>query len=320
MKKSLIIFAILLIIAGAAVFFIAFHSVGYDASKLSTAKAETNTYTVEEAFTKVVVDTKTADVVFKPAEDGKFSVVCVELEKMKHTVTVTDGILRISLNDTREWMDYLNFYWKELSLTVYLPVGEYQSLAVTVSTGNVTVPSDFSFKTILIHASTGDVKCYASASEELRIRASTGNIKAENLHTGKLVLRASTGNITANNVICDGNVEVNIDTGNLRLIDVTCKDLSCKGDTGNIVLVNVVGSGDFYIKTDTGDIGLDSCDAANLVLKSSTGNVTGTLRTPKTFEADSHTGRENVPNTTGEGTCEVKTSTGDIRITIVPVA
>ena len=47
MKKGLIVFAIILILAGGALFWGVFASLGYDYNKLGTAKAETNTYTAE---------------------------------------------------------------------------------------------------------------------------------------------------------------------------------------------------------------------------------------------------------------------------------
>ena len=47
-----------------------------------------------------------------------------------------------------------------------------------------------------------------------------------------------------------------------------------------------------------------------------TGDVTGTLLTEKTFSTDTSTGDVSVPNPSSGGKCEIKTSTGDITISI----
>ena len=308
MKKGWIIFAVILIIAGVAVFMGAYASVGYDISKLSTAKAETNTYTAEGEFTKIKIDTKSNDVNLVPSEDGTLSVVCTELEKVKHSVTITDG--------NREWFDYINFFWRNLTMTVYLPATQYESLVINVETGDVNVPAAFTFGTVGIAAGTGNVNCCASATGLLSISASTGNIKVESAHAAKAELLGSTGNVKANSFVCDGDMEVRTSTGDVSLTDVTCKNLNGKVSTGNIVLKNVIAAEKFTLRASTGNIKFDRCDATEIVAKTSTGNITGTLRTPKMFVAGTGTGRVSVPQTTSEHKCEATTHTGDITISI----
>ena len=316
MKKGLIVFAIILILAGGALFWGVLASVGYDYTKLSTAKAETNTYTAEGSFDKIIIDTKTTDVNFALSEDGTFSVVCTEAEKMKHTVTIENGVLRIVGEDNRKWFEHINFFLKNLTMTVYLPATEYESLLVKVSTGDVNVPAAFTFGTVGIAAGTGNVECYASATGMLSISASTGNIKVESAHAAKAELLNSTGNVKANSFVCDGDMEVRTSTGNVSLTEVTCQNLNGKASTGNIVLKNVIAAENFTLRASTGNIKFDRCDAAEIKAKTSTGNITGTLLTPKMFVAGTGTGRVSVPATVSDQKCELTASTGDIRISI----
>ena len=51
-------------------------------------------------------------------------------------------------------------------------------------------------------------------------------------------------------------------------------------------------------------------------IKTSTGDVEGTLLSEKIFSIHTSTGKVKVPNTNNGGTCEIKTSTGDIEIQI----
>lgn len=316
MKKGLIVFAIILILAGGALFWGVLASVGYDYTKLSTAKAETNTYTTEGSFDKIIIDTKTTDVNFALSEDGTFSVVCTEAEKMKHTVTIENGVLRIVGEDNRKWFEHINFFLKNLTMTVYLPATEYESLLVKVSTGDVNIPKTFTFGSIAVSDKTGNVSCYASTTERLVISTSTGNIKVENAHATTAELLASTGNVKAESFVCDDNMEARTSTGNIYLTDVTCKNLNAKTSTGNIVLKNVIAAEKFTLKASTGNIKFDRCDATEIEAKTSTGNITGTLLTPKMFVAGTGTGRVSVPATVSDQKCELTASTGDIRISI----
>ena len=69
------------------------------------------------------------------------------------------------------------------------------------------------------------------------------------------------------------------------------------------------------LKCSTGNINFDSSDASYIEAYTSVGNITGNLLTGKTFTATSDTGKVNVPSTTGNP-CILKTSTGNIKITI----
>jgi hypothetical protein len=51
-------------------------------------------------------------------------------------------------------------------------------------------------------------------------------------------------------------------------------------------------------------------------IETSTGSVKGTILTPKIFMIRSDTGKINVPETTTGGICRIRTSTGNISITI----
>ena len=71
------------------------------------------------------------------------------------------------------------------------------------------------------------------------------------------------------------------------------------------------------VKATTGDITLDKCDADELFLKATTGDVSGTLLSDKVFVAKATTGDISVPQSTTGGKCEIKVTTGDIKIKIV---
>lgn len=96
-KLGLIVAASLVLI-GCILFVCIMSTLGWDFAKLSTVKYETNTYEISEAFDGISVRTDTADIVFKPSDDGKCRVQCHEEENSKHSVGVKDGTLKIEIS------------------------------------------------------------------------------------------------------------------------------------------------------------------------------------------------------------------------------
>ena len=86
MKKKWIIIAVSLILAGCIVFAGVMTFLGWDFTKLSTAKFNTSTHTFLEEFKGISIDTSTAEIILLPATDKNTTVVCYEQESVKHTV------------------------------------------------------------------------------------------------------------------------------------------------------------------------------------------------------------------------------------------
>ena len=316
MKKGLIITASVFLAIGIALFFGAYIASGADFSKINNIKYETNTYTVDTEFSGIEINSKETDIVFKASEDGKFCVVCVEKEKVRHNVYVEDGVLKIIADDKREWYDHLSLFNKSLSMTLYLPSLQYATLKIDSGTGDVAVPEIFSFDSAVITASTGDVDYNASAIKDVIIKTSTADIKVKGISAESVELSASTGEIFAENISCEKTLSVKVSTGDVTLTDITCLNLVSEGSTGDITLKNVIAAENVNIERSTGDVRFDSIDAENITVNVSTGDVSGTLKSEKIFITKTSTGKITVPNTKSGGTCEITTSTGDIDIKI----
>lgn len=317
MKNKLwTIIAISLLAAGLLIFAGVMAALDFDFTKLSTVKYETNTYEIGEDFSKISIDTDTTEIEFVLSDKEQGKIVCFESEKEKHSVTVKDGTLTISAVDTRKWYDYIGFSFNQSKMTVYLPKTEYASLLIKGSTGDIEIPKDFEFDTVDISASTGAVECYASASELMRIKLSTGDVCVENVSVGALDLSVTTGGVTASSINCEGDIKVAVSTGKTKLTDISCKGVISSGSTGDVILKNVIAAENFSIERSTGDVVLEGSDAAEIYVKTSTGDVTGTLLSEKVFIIETNTGSVNVPKTVTGGKCEIKTSTGDIKIEI----
>lgn len=320
MRKSTIVWLSIgggLILLGALLFATVMSLNQWDFWRLDTMKYETNTYEIREEFHNIRINTDTADIEFLPSEDGSTKVVCYESIKTRHITKVTDQTLSVCLNDTRKWYDYITlFNFNSPKITVYLPTGEYADLKIDNHTGKVTLSKDFSFESISVKTSTGNVNCQASASGNLQIKTSTGAIRISDLTAGSINLSVSTGDITVSSVTCEKEIRFKVDTGDTKLTDLTCESLISEGDTGDITMKNVIASKKFDIERDTGDVKFELCDAGELFIDTDTGNVKGSLLSEKIFIVRSDTGSINVPKSTSGGRCEIETDTGDIKITV----
>ena len=295
--KKWLITAASLVTIGVILFAAVMTAYHWDFSRLSTERFETNTHEISEEFSGIKMNTDTADILFAAASDNTCRVVCYEEGNMKHSVSVQDGTLTVSVVDDREWYEHIGINLHSPKVTVYLPETEYASLVIKGSTGDVEIADEIKF-------------------DSAQISLSTGDIRVNNISAGTLDFSASTGDIVISNVTCTGDIKASVTTGDVKMMNVTCRNLISSGSTGDISLDNVIAAEKFSIERSTGDVKFNSSDAAEIYVKTSTGDVTGALLTEKIFITETSTGSVNVPKTITGGNCEIVTSTGDIKIEI----
>ena len=316
MNKIWIIVAIAMIAVGALVFCGVMTSIKWDFRQLSTTEFSTTSYRIDQSFSNISLDVGETSVVLRPATDGKTSVVVFENKNALHTVAVEGDTLVITQDKKNTWHNVIGISFQSPEITLTLPPSEYRALTAKLSTGHMEILADFRFESIDIAASTGDVVCRASASEDIHIKLSTGDILLENVSAGSLALSATTGKINASGLTCDGELSIDVSTGKTYLADVTCGTLSSTGNTGDLSLQNVIATEKFLIERTTGNVTFDRCDAAEIVIATDTGYVTGTLLSDKIFSTQTSTGKISVPKSASGGACDITTSTGNIQISI----
>ena len=320
MKKATticLIIALCLVLIGTAIFLVVMARHHWDFAALSKGDYETNTYTVSEDFQSISLDTETEDIVFLLSEGESCRVEIVERKKEPHKVYVKNGTLNIEQTEAESWLDSISFFsFESTKITVWLPKAEFEALSIRESTGDVQIPTDFSFGKIDIDASTGDIDCRASVSGALRIETSTGDIRLEKLRAETIKLTVSTGRVEARDVDCRENLEISVSTGRTELTDLSCGSFRSNGSTGSLVMKNVTVAGTLQAERSTGSVRLEDCDAAELNIITDTGDVTGSLRSPKVFITQSDTGSIHVPESVTGGKCKVSTDTGDIQFDI----
>ncbi len=337
MKKSTVavIVAILLLITGLGAAGAAFIMTDFSLDGFSTESFESSTYTVDGNFDHVIIAMQEHDLIILPSDNGECRIVCDESKAQKLEYEIDSDALVIKIVDNRKWFDHIGIFSGEASMTLYLSESHYTSLTAATDTGDVTVSEELAFTGSSVATSTGDIKFLAKIEGELALAASTGDITVSDQELATLDVSVSTGEILLDNIKATGKITLECSTGGIELHSVEADSITSKGSTGYILLKNVYvendinikrGTGDvtltstladaFEIETSTGDVKLNLSDADGIDIETDTGRVEGTLLTEKIFIAESSSGSIKVPHTTSGGTCKIRTSTGNIHITI----
>lgn len=316
-KKILLIVAAACVIAGLLVCFAALAAAGFEPTELNSLTFETRTYTIEQPFTDLFVDGAECDVRLFPSEDGGCKIVCLESDKIDHTVRVIDGTLTIERVDHRKWYEHIfGIRWGRMEVAIYLPESTYASLSVTSVSGDVAIPADFSFTDATVRSTSGNIRFLASVENGLSLKTVSGDISVQDVAPKSLQAQSTSGDVTIGSVRVEGELAVKAVSGDLELSQVDCGSLNAETASGEVGASSLRAAGNVRIKTVSGDVDLKSCDADTLWIKTTSGDVSGRLLTEKIFVTDTTSGNVRVPPSASGGTCEVTTVSGNIKFTI----
>ena len=256
----------------------------------------TNTYTITDEFNKIsigngIFDAATYDVEVYVSETNENKLVCDESEKVKISYEVINEVLTINQTDDRAFYEMMGL-GIDLNLKLYLSKTTLDSLNIKSSTGDVLIDEGFTFSSVKVNISTGDVTIKSDITNSLNIEVSTGDIRILDSNLGDVIIKSSTGDNTFENV--------------------NCNSLDGRGSTGDFKFKNTILTNDLKLIVSTGDVKFDGIDAANIYITTSTGDVLGTILSPIIFNVTAD--NESYPDSTTGGICKIKTSTGSVKI------
>lgn len=259
----------------------------------------TKNYPVSGSFSSVSVTEYYADVQLRASRDGSVSVTTRDTQDVTHTVQVVNGTLTISRPEPNLGQRIFHDDDDDPTVIVYLPAGDYGSLTVNTTAGDIESAGQLNFASANLTSTAGDIDITGSVTQSLVCTTTTGDVEV--------------------NSPAAGAVQISTNTGDAELTGVSAQSLSIQTNTGDADLERTVAAGAIEISTTTGDIELERSDAASLTLSTTSGDVEGSLLTGKTFSASSTSGRVSVPaSTPGAGACNVSTTSGSIRLTVRP--
>ncbi len=271
----------------------------------------------EVPFSKISVTTASGNIVIRKSDDTSAYAVCDENDKIAYEVRVTDGELIVE-EKPKSFFAYFGIRLGESDCVVYVPAAEYSSITLKSASGEIECDSsELSFAQIKATASSGNVKI-SSEVKTLDITTSSGDIDISEMRLGLVSIATASGKINAEDMIVEDKVEVSSSSGAISLNSCKAKDISISTSSGKISLSDVLADRKLDASTSSADVIFSACDAGEILIESSSGEVSGTLLSDKSFEVSTASGDRDVPQSVkGAGVCEIETSSGDIRISIL---
>ena len=261
-------------------------------------------------------DLSISNVEFFKSEGSTKKVVCKETTKRPHSVTLENGTLKVEYPNKKNFFHFVSMWSPQFKVSVYVPATTYDSFTSKLSTGDVIIPAGFTFSNLEHTGSTGSFTFSSNVTNSCNITISTGDVSLSDTETKNLNANASTGHVYLSNVKVVEEAKVTTSTGRIKLNKIKSNSLDVTASTGTVSLNESLINKHAKIHTTTGDIKINESDAETLDLKASTGDITAVFLSSKTVNVDTSTGRVRISGSGNGGLCTVKTSTGDITISV----
>ena len=295
MKRAMRV-ALILIIAGAVICTAALAMGGFDMKHFGLNQNwQVTAYYPEETVTALDIRTVSANVVVRPARDGKVCVNAAESENVYYDKYVENGTLHVVRHaETTQW-------WRNLSLLtlgrdemveVLLPEGAYRALKIETVSGNIGVERGLSFETATLNATSGGVACL-SATNELTAAAVSGDVNLENVQ--------------------GANCSASTTSGEIRLANMDVEACRVSSVSGNVTLEGLrAASAD--VSTTSGDVRLSGAGVGAWRIDTTSGDVTGNVVNACAFNVKTVSGRVETPQSGTDGALTAQTTSGDVVI------
>lgn len=296
-KKISLIAAAALILAGGVVSGTAYALSGFDITKFNSIQYSEKEYEFTEDIKDIHIETVECDVQLVTSEDGKYHVKVYDSEDIYHKVSYENGVLEIIRYDDRKWWESIDidFFSEEMVMTVALPKSEFEKIYAESVSGDVEIGSEFSFGSAELITTSGDVDFGGEAKEEIEVSTTSGDITISGVETEMAFIETTSGEVKLKSVIA-GKAEITSVSG----------DITFDGCDGK----------EFDVDTTSGDITFDGCDGKEFDVDTTSGDVKGTLLSGKDFSTDTVSGDIDLPKAEENGTFNVATVSGDIKLKI----
>ncbi len=339
-KKCALFISLVMMIAGAAIFFIAFAIAGFKFQNLSAEKITTQNFEIKEPFQRISVSSYEYDLNILKSEDEKCRIVYTGDEKQPLVCNVMGKELVIDLHNNKKWYENigLNFQFAlpdDTGITVYLPEKEYEAINASSYSGAIDIESGFSFDEANFDTSSGNIKASGMTAEKLDIQSYSGKIdiseisSSDNINVGTQSGAIHAGNVDANNVAVDsysgkvslenliakGSLLVGTQSGNAALSG-SADSVTVNTYSGRVNLENAIAKTSLSVETQSGNVVLNDCDAGEITVDTYSGSVSGSLLSDKIFVTSTYSGSVNVPISSGTEICTITTQSGNINLSI----
>ncbi|MCR5355945.1 MAG: DUF4097 domain-containing protein [Lachnospiraceae bacterium] len=235
-------------------------------------------------FDSLKVDVASIDVNIQ--EGDSYRIEYTVREGMEPKITESSGKLTVKQPDSVGMGFNFGFDTQPNVYNITVPKGSSIDIDAESASGEITIRDiDISGK---VEASSGDITISGSEGKELSVETSSGKISCDSVEVKSADFKASSGEINLSGITAD-EVKCNTSSGDVELKDSKVSDVEMEASSGEIE-IELDGDEDDYsydISASSGDIKVNGQTAE------------------KRFEKDG-----------GKGKISVKTSSGDIKVTV----
>ncbi len=298
MKRILILLSVTLILFGLVIGFIAFASAGFSFRNIGNKNAVTKNLSVTESFTSIEIDDESGyyDIKILPSESETAEIITFGDEDVKINFAVVNQRLSIEILSARSFFTIFDFS-PNAYINVYIPQKEYRELKIESSSGDISLLS-LEAELVDIEASSGDIFVRNSKLGTIEAETLSGDIELVSSEAARVALETTSGEVYVGRASAINTMSISSVSG-----DVDCE--------------SVILQGVLKIETASGDIELENSDAQKIIVETRSGDVEGDILSAKVFDARSSSGEVRVPTSlSGSGECYIRTSSGDIEISI----
>lgn len=277
-KKISLIAAAVLILAGGVVSGTAYALSGFDITKFNSIQYSEKEYEFTADIKEIHIEAVECDVQLMTSSDGKYHVKVYDGENIYHKVSAENGTLEIIRHDDRKWWESMDidFFTNEMVITVAVPKNEFEKLYAESVSGDIEIGQEFSFDSAELITTSGEIDFGGGAKMELEVSTVSGDITISGVDTDGAFIETTSGEVKLKSVIAD------------------------KAEITSV----------------SGDITFDGCDGGEFDVDTTSGDVKGTLLSGKDFETDTVSGDIDLPKAAENGTFNVATVSGDIKLKI----
>lgn len=285
--KGLVVFGVIILLLGAALFIYGMSVNDWDFKKLSTFRYEYRTYEAEsDEIDSIFLDFDQTNVRVEILESAQkitisYPITFDRADKQKTDVSITAEGNKLTLREESRynWADHaFNLNWVSPQTVVTLPASAAFDLNVKTSYGDVTLAGG----------------TYGIVS----LKTAFGSVQANGFTAVDAALETDAGDVRATDVQAEGKFSAETHLGDVKARNVRAKEIT--------------------LHSDLGDIKIENLDAQAIKLSSSCGDVKGSIKgATEDFKIDAKTdlGDNNLSNRTdGDKTLFIHTSLGDIDI------
>ena len=298
-KKSFLITAFVLILAGGLLFLFALSRVGFDVQKFGSRSYETEEISLTEPFTAVHTDLMDCSVTLTDDPRDKTRAVVTCSEDAPVTLTVEGGVLTISQKDARPWYRRIGFFaFGGASVELYLPRDLRPDLHAESMSGDFRCNTTFPFGSAEVTTLSGEIFWIVTPSDEMKLKTTSGDVTViDSSVRGGITIDSTSGDVFLRDCGTESTLFVKTTSGDIGFKNVTASKTltaetvsgqfktegadvgfaSLKSTSGDLLLGDLTVEGECNIKTTSGDVHFLRADSRKFNIETVSGDVTGSL-------------------------------------------